>query len=69
MDRLERDLEGRAQVLRLSSWSEVGKQLGARYGVRGVPTFFLFDGAGNQISYQVGRLDANLVKAEIDTLE
>jgi len=69
VDRLERDLEGRVQVLRLSTWSEVGKQLGTRYGVRGVPTFFLFDGTGKLISYQVGRLDANLVTAEIDTLE
>lgn len=69
MDRLERDLEGQVQVLRLSAWSEVGKQLGARYGVRGVPTFFLFDGTGEMVSYQVGRLDASLVKAEIEALE
>ena len=69
VDRLERDLEGQAQVLRLSAWSEVGKQLGARYGVRGVPTFFLLDGTGEMVSYQVGRLDASLVKAEIEALE
>ena len=62
-------MEGQAQVLRLSATSEVGKQLGARYGVRGVPTFFLFDGSGELISYQVGRLDANLVQAEIEALE
>ena len=69
MDRLERDLEGQAQVLRLSALSEVGRQLGSRYGVRGVPTFFLFDGMGEIISYQVGRLDADLVKSEIDAME
>ena len=69
MDRLERDLEGEAQVLRLSALSEVGRQLGARYGVRGVPTFFLFDGMGEMVSYQVGRLDADLVKSEIDAME
>ena len=69
MDRLERDLEGEAQVLRLSAISKVGRQLGARYGVRGVPTFFLFDGMGNMVSYQVGRLDADLVKAEIEAME
>jgi thioredoxin-related protein len=69
VDRLERDLEGQAQVLRLSAGSEVGKQMGARYGVRGVPTFFLFDGTGEMVSYQVGRLDASLVKAEIEALE
>ena len=69
VDRLERDLEGQAVVLRLNAASDIGKQLGARYGVRGVPTFFLFDGTGEMISYQVGRLDADLVKSEIEALE
>ncbi|MFL7794091.1 MAG: thioredoxin family protein [Anaerolineae bacterium] len=69
VDRLERDLEGQANVLRLNASSDIGKQLGARYGVRGVPTFFLFDGTGEMISYQVGRLDADLVKSEIEALE
>ncbi|NIV38093.1 MAG: hypothetical protein GWN58_54370 [Anaerolineae bacterium] len=66
---MERDLEGEAQVLRLSALSDVGRQLGGRYGVRGVPTFFLFDGTGEMVSYQVGRLDADLVKAEIEAME
>ena len=68
VDRLERDLEGEAQVLRISALSGVGRQLAARYGVRGVPTFLLFDGAGEMVHYQVGRLDADLVKAEIDLM-
>lgn len=67
MDRLERDLEGQAQVLRLSLWSAVGRKLSAQYGVRGVPTFLLFDGSGQMIHYQVGRLDADRIKAEIDS--
>lgn len=69
VDRLERDLEGTAQVLKLSAWSSVGKELGARYGVRGVPTFLLFDGSGEMVHYQVGRLDAERVKVEIDMME
>ena len=69
MDRLERDLEGEAQVLRLSIWGGVGRELAARYGVRGVPTFLLFDGAGQMVHYQVGKLDADRVMAEIDSLE
>ena len=68
VDRLERDLEGKARVLKLSAWSSVGRQLGARYGVRGVPTFLLFDGTGELVHYQVGRLDAERVKAEIETM-
>jgi thioredoxin-related protein len=68
VDKLERDLEGQAQVLRISLWSSLGRELAARYGVRGVPTFLLFDGAGEMIHYQVGRLDADRVKTEISSL-
>lgn len=68
VDRLERDLEGQAEVLRLSAWSSVGRELAARYGVRGVPTFLLFDGTGELRHYQVGKLDADQVKAEINAL-
>ena len=68
VDRLERDLQGTAQVLKLSAWSSVGRELGARYGVRGVPTFLLFDGSGEMVHYQVGRLDAERVKAEIELM-
>ena len=66
--RLKRDLEGEAHVLRLSALSGVGRQLGGRYGVRGVPTFLLFDGSGEMVHYQVGRLDANRIKVEIDAM-
>ena len=55
-------------MLRLSAWGSVGRQLAARYGVRGVPTFLLFDGSGRMIHYQVGRLDADQVKAQINAL-
>ena len=69
VDRLERDLEGQVDVLRLSAFGSVGRQLTARYGVRGVPTFLLFDGSGELIHYQVGKLDAERVEAEIDSLK
>jgi thioredoxin-related protein len=68
VDRLERDLEGEAQVLRISALSSLGRELAARYGVRGVPTFLLFDGSGKMIHYQVGRLDADQIKTEISSL-
>lgn len=68
VDRLERDLEGQAQVLRLSVWGSVGRQLAARHGVHSVPTFVLFDGQGQMVHHQVGKLDAEQVKAEIDSL-
>ena len=68
MDRLERDLEGQAHVLRVNALSGVGRELAARYGVRGVPTFLLFDGAGKLVHHQVGRLDPGRVKAEITAM-
>lgn len=68
VDRLERDLEGQAQLLRLSIMSGVGRRLASQYGVRGVPTFLLFDGTGNLVHYQVGKLDADRMKAEISSV-
>ena len=65
MDRLERDLESQARVLRVNALSGVGRELSARYGVRGVPTFLLFDGAGKIVHHQVGRLDPERIKVEI----
>ena len=62
-------MEGQAEVLRLTATGGIGRELAARYGVRGVPTFFLFDGTGELVSYQVGRLDAALVQSEIQALE
>jgi thioredoxin-related protein len=68
VDRLERELEGQVRVLRLSVGSAVGRALAARYGVRGVPTFVLFDGEGRIVHHQAGRLDAESMKAQIDSL-
>mgnify|MGYP001814476646 FL=1 len=63
MDGLARTLEGQAQVLRLSATDGVGGELALRYGVRGVPTFVLLDGAGEAVLKQVGMPD----RAEIET--
>jgi thioredoxin-related protein len=68
VDRLENKLKGQADLLRISAWGQIGRQLSARYGIRGVPTFLLFDGEGNLVHYQVGRLDSEQVLAEIETL-
>jgi cytochrome c-type biogenesis protein len=68
VSKLERDLKGQVQVLRLSIGSSVGRQAAVEYGVRGVPTFLLFDGSGQIVHYQVGRLDAERMRAEIELL-
>ena len=54
VDGIERDLEGEAQVLRLSVTDNVGRQLAMRYGVRGVSTLVLLDGNGNVALRQTG---------------
>ena len=68
VDRLERDLEGRAEVLRISLISSLGSQLAGRYGVRGVPTMLVFDGAGNVIYAQAGQPDREAIMAAVDSL-
>ncbi|HEY75651.1 MAG TPA: hypothetical protein G4O00_05650 [Thermoflexia bacterium] len=54
MDRIEAELEGEAEVMRLSVASDPGLALAQRYGVRGVPTLLVFDGAGNVVYTRVG---------------
>ena len=66
MDGLERDLEGQAQVLRLSVMDDVGGELAMRYGVRGVPTFVLLDGAGETVLIQVGLPDRAEIVAAVE---
>ena len=65
MDGLERDLEGQARVLRLSVLDDVGGQLAMRYGVRGVPTFVLLDGAGDVVLAQGGMPDRETIQMTV----
>jgi thioredoxin-related protein len=54
VDGLERDLEGQAEVVRLSILSEMGREVAQRHGVRSVPTFLIFDAAGTLVGREVG---------------
>ncbi len=65
MDRLEEELEGQAQVLRLDVMDSVGGELAMRYGARGVPTFVVLDGAGQVLLVQAGMPDRDAIKAAI----
>jgi thioredoxin-related protein len=68
VDGLERDLQGKVQVLRLSVMEEIGGQLALRYGVRGVPTLVLLDGTGEVVLRQTGVLDRAEVIAAVEEL-
>jgi thiol-disulfide isomerase/thioredoxin len=65
VDRLEQELEGQAQVLRLSVMDDVGGQLAVRYGARGVPTFVLLNGMGEVVFQQGGMPDREAIKSAV----
>ena len=66
MDRLERDLEGQAPVLRLNVMDAAGQDVMRAYGVYLVPTFLVFDGAGNLLFRQGGAFpDVGMIKARV----
>ena len=48
MERLEADLGQRANVLRVSIHTDLGRQLGQRYWFQYTPTFIVFDGSGHE---------------------
>lgn len=50
VDALERDFEGRAEVVRVDFRSPAGRTIGARHDVRFVPTFIVFDPSGREVA-------------------
>jgi len=66
VDGLERDLEGKASIIRLDIGARPGRELASRYLVRALPTFLVFDGKGNVVYRQFGMPDR---KAIIDAVE
>ena len=68
VDGIERDLEGRAQVVRLSVMSEIGARAAQRYAVRSVPTLVMFDCDGNVVDQTVGVPSRKNVVAQVEGL-
>lgn len=68
VDRLETQLTGKAEVIRLNLMTQVGRQAAARYGVRGVPTLVVVDGAGNPVYGRYGIPNPGQVVEQVDTL-
>jgi len=54
VDGLERDTQGRLNVVRVDIQSPAAELVIARYGVRGTPTYILVDGDGREVWRQVG---------------
>jgi thioredoxin-related protein len=68
VDGLERNLDGKANVIRLDVMSQVGRQAARHYGVRGLPTLVLVDGDGQATLTQVGFFRPGEVQAQVDAL-
>ena len=68
MDGIEKDLEGTAQVIRLSVTSQVGNLMAQRYGVHGVPTIVVLDGKGEVVTMSVGVPDRASLVAQVQGL-
>lgn len=69
MDRLERELEGRADVVRLNVHDPVGQAFTRPLSFRFTPTFILFDGDGNEVWRAVGALDRDVVLERVEAIE
>jgi len=68
VDRLERDLVGKTEVVRIDVLSKMGRQVAARYGVRGLPTLLVVDGQGEVTLTQIGFIKPGGVKNEVNKL-
>ncbi len=66
VDRMERNLEGEAEVLRLDVRDEVGGALAGQWGVRGVPTFFVVV-EGEVVYARAGAPDVEAIEAAVRT--
>jgi thiol-disulfide isomerase/thioredoxin len=65
VDGIEKDLKGKAEVVRLNLLSKVGREAASRYGIRGVPTILILDPDGEVIYRHTGRPNRHEVVAQI----
>ena len=68
VDGIERELEGKAQVVRLNVMDSVGGQLALRYGARGVPTMVVLDSAGEVVYVKIGSPNRGEILAAVEGL-
>lgn len=54
VDGIEKDLAGRARVVRFNVSDEQGRDVALRYGVRGLPTTIVVGGDGEVIELHAG---------------
>jgi len=57
VDGIEKDLKGKAEVVRLNMLSKVGRELASRYGVPAIPTILILDADSKVIYRHTGMPD------------
>ncbi len=68
VDGIEKDLKGKAEVVRLNMLNRVGREAASRYGVPAVPTLVVLDADGNVIHHHTGKPNRREVVARVSAL-
>ena len=50
VDGIEKDLRGKAKVIRVNLTSKIGREIAARYDVRSIPTLLVVN--GDEVTYR-----------------
>lgn len=66
MDGLENELVEQITFIRLNVQEPVGREMAPLYDFRFTPTFIFFDGDGNELWREVGRLDPQRVRESLE---
>ena len=69
VDGIEKDLKGKAEVVRLNLMTGVGREAASRYGVPAVPTILVLDADSNVIYRHTGMPNRRKVVAQISDLQ
>ena len=64
MNGIQKELDGKAEVVRINLWSKLGKQIGEKYGVASPNTSLLINGHGDIVYQHKGMPDRKQIIAE-----
>jgi len=68
VDGLEKDLAGRARVVRLNVMDPLGMSAARQFSVIGVPAFFVLDGQGKVVQAQAGFPNRDKLRGQVQAL-
>jgi len=68
VDRLEKNLQGRAELIRVDALRGPGPAIARAYDVRATPTMLVFDGLGNLVYSQPGLPNSGAIEQVVNGL-